>query len=124
MVDAIIGEAERGLKYEGDVDVEVEAEENSGGEEIEIAEAIDCDMSDSRREARFWLLEKVDPRCSSSHFLPTVPIHAETTGGEVAATARDPKPGMDDTGGNADPFMVALFALEASCFRSTEGDAE
>lgn len=66
----------------------------------------------------------VDPRCSSSHFLPTVPTHAETTGGEVAATARDPKPGMDDTGGNADPFMVALFALEASCFRSTEGDAE
>ena len=69
-MDAIIGEAARGLKYDGaaggvdgvetdvDVDAEVEAEE-SGGDEREIAEAMDWDMSERRREARFWLLEKL-----------------------------------------------------------------
>ena len=67
--EAIIGEAARGLKYSGavggvegvdaDVDAGGETEERSGGEEIEIAEAMDCDMSESRSEARFWLLEKL-----------------------------------------------------------------
>jgi len=66
----------------------------------------------------------VDPRCSSSHFLPTVPTHEETTGGDVAPTASDPKPGMDDMGGNADPLIVARFAFVASRCSSTEGNTE
>jgi hypothetical protein len=57
VVGDVIGE---GLKYDGaagSVDG-VEAESNGGGE-IDIAEAMECDMSDRRREARFWLLEKL-----------------------------------------------------------------
>jgi hypothetical protein len=75
VIEADIGEVARGLKYDGavegvdsveadaDVDAceEAEAEESNGGGEIEIAEAIDWDMSDRRREARFWLLENLDP---------------------------------------------------------------
>ena len=67
--EAVIGEAARGLKYSGAVggvegaDAEVGAEDKTedrrGGEEIEIAEAMDCDMSERRSEARFWLLEKL-----------------------------------------------------------------
>jgi hypothetical protein len=75
VIEAAIGEVARGLKYDGavegvdsveadaDVDAceEAEAEESNGGGEIEIAEAIDWDMSDRRREARFWLLENLSP---------------------------------------------------------------
>jgi hypothetical protein len=149
VVDAVIGEAARGLKYDGivggvdGVEADVDTEDESrGGDEMEIAEAMDCDMSERRSDARFWLLEKLyildsrqwrgkgrnkqtylDPRCSSSHFLPTLPTHEETAGGDAAATASDPKPGMDDMGGNADPFMVALFVLVDSRFRP-EGETE
>jgi len=89
------------------------------GAEIVIAEAMDCEMSERKSEVRFWLLEKPDPHCNSSHFFPTLPTHEETTGGDAAAAASNPKPGMDDTGGNADAFMLAL--LLASRSRSTEG---
>ena len=64
VVEAVAGEAAKGLKYDGvvegvegaeaDVNAEVGVEESSGdGEEMEIAEAIDCDTSEMRREARF-----------------------------------------------------------------------
>lgn len=68
----------------------------------------------------------LDPRCSSSHFFPTLSTHEETTGGDVAAAVSNPKPGMDDIGGNADPFMLALLTPVVFRSRSTEGvmDAE
>lgn len=66
----------------------------------------------------------LDPRCSSSHFFPTLPTQEETTGGDVAAAVSNPKPGMDDIGGNVDPFMLALLPLVAFRSRPNEGDTE
>jgi len=63
--EGVIGQVVRGLKYDGavrgvdsaeaeaDASKETEAAESNGGVEIEIAEAIDWDMSDKRSEARF-----------------------------------------------------------------------
>ena len=66
VVDAVIGETAGGLKYDGivggvdGVETNVDTEDESrGGDEMEIAEAMDCDMSERRSDARFWLLEKL-----------------------------------------------------------------
>lgn len=54
-----------------------------------------------------------------------MPTHEET-GGVLAPTVIEPKPGIEEAGGNAEPLKLALLAFVASCFAdgSLEGDAD
>lgn len=89
------------------------------------ADAIDWDTSESMIDARFWFLENLirspiskqyhaqdvdthdEPRCNSSHLLPTLPTHDDTIG--AVPTVNDPKPGIEETGGKAERLRLALF---------------
>ena len=54
----------------------------------------------------------VEPRCSSSHFLPILPIHDDTGGVFAPTSASEPSPGIDEGGGSDSLLRLPNFASE------------
>lgn len=106
------GEVARGdsVAPKGFVETETDVPDEGPGEAS--AEKNDCETSERRTDARFWLFVKVSPFCSSSHLrptlLPTLSIHDET-----GCTARAPMPGIDGGGSPEDKLMLERFPARA-----------